>query len=83
MRVVMIFLGIVMFLFALVFIESELVKIEVRKKHLEEHLTHLQNQKKTLEFEVLQISNLARIEIEAKEQGFIFPRKQDILGVVQ
>lgn len=83
MRVIIIFLGVVIFLFVLVFIESELVKLEVRQEHLEEQLIVLQNRKKNLEFEVLHVSNLAQVEIEAREQGFIFPKENDILGVAK
>ncbi len=83
MRGLLIFAAVVVYLFSLVFIESELVKIQVRKENLENRFTELKNQKKVLEFEVMNLSNLAEIEIEAKERNFIFPEEKDILGVIK
>jgi hypothetical protein len=83
MRVVLIFAGIVIYLFLLVFIESELVKIEVRKDNLENRLVELESQKKALEFEIMNLNNAAIIEEQAKQQGFIFPGEDDILGVMK
>lgn len=83
MRGLLIFVAVVVYLFSLVFIESELVKIQVRKENLENRFTELKNQKKVLEFEVMNLSNLAEIEIEAKERNFIFPEEKDILGVIK
>jgi len=31
----------------------------------------------------MELSNLAVIEFEAKKRGFIFPQKEDILGVIK
>jgi chaperonin cofactor prefoldin len=83
MRGILIFLAIVGYLFALVYIESELVKIEIRKEYLKNQLETLKNQKRDLEFELVEFTNLARIEAEAKSRGFIFPQKEDILGVIK
>ena len=83
MRGLLIFAAVVVYLFSLVFIESELVKIQVRKENLENRFTELKNQKKALEFEVMNLSNLAEIEIEAKEKNFVFPEEKDILGVIK
>ncbi len=83
MRGLLIFIAVVVYLFSLVYIESELVKLQVTKENLENRFTELKNQKKVLEFEVMNLSNLAAIEAEAKERGFIFPREEDILGTVK
>jgi cell division protein FtsL len=79
----MILIAVVVYLFSLVFLESELVTLEARNEHLMNRLTELQNEKKRLDSEVMDISNLAVIEIEAKKRGFVFPRTGDILGVVK
>jgi len=83
MRGFLIFIAVVVYLFSLVFIESELVQLQVRKENLENRFTELKNQKKVLEFEVMKLSNLAEIEAEAEERDFIFPTEQDILGVIK
>ncbi|MGB3478091.1 MAG: hypothetical protein WBB67_02910 [bacterium] len=83
MRVVLIFLAIVFFLFSLVYIESELVKLAVRKENLENRAIELCNQGEVLELEVMSLSNLAKIEKDAKRKGFFFPGENDILGVVK
>jgi len=83
MRSVLVFIATVIYLFLVVFIESELVKLEVRKENLENRVIALKNEKKLLEFEVTDVSNLAKIEAAAKARGFIFPRETDILGVVK
>ena len=83
MRVVLIFLAVVFFLFSLVYIESELVKLEVRKENLKNRVVGLRNQEEVLEFEVMNLANLAKIEEAAKKKGFFFPDKDDILGVVK
>jgi cell division protein FtsL len=83
MRVILIFLVVVVFLFSLVYIESELVKIEVRKENLKNRVNELRNQKEMLELEVINLSNLARIEVDAKKRGFFYPDEDDILGVVK
>lgn len=83
MRVVLIFLAAVFFLFSLVYIESELVKLEVRKENLKNRVVGLRNQQEVLEFEVMNLANLAKIEEAAKRKGFFFPDKDDILGIVK
>jgi len=83
MRVVLIFLAVIFFLFSLVYIESELVKLEVRKENLKNRVVELRNQEEVLEFEVMNLANLAKIEEAAKKKGFFFPDKDDILGVVK
>jgi len=83
MRVVLLFIGVVVYLFLLVFIESELVKIEVRRENLQNRMRDLENTKKDLEFEIMNISNVALIEAQAKENGFIFPKESDVLGVIK
>ena len=83
MRVVLIFLVVVFFLFSLVYIESELVKLEVRKENLKNRVVELRNQEEVLEFEVMNLANLAKIEETAKKKGFFFPDEDDILGVVK
>ena len=75
--------AVVVYLFALVFLESELVKLEARNERLTNRVTELKNEKKRLESEVMELSNLAVIEFEAKKRGFIFPQKEDILGVIK
>lgn len=83
MRGFLIFISLIIFLFSIVYIESELVKLEVKKELFKNHLDELKNQKKELEFELMNISNLANIEAAAKLRGFIFPNNDDILGVVK
>ncbi len=83
MRVLLIFIAVVIYLFCLVFIESELVKLHVRKENLENRLVELKNQKEVLEFEVMNLSNLANIEAEAKRRNFIFPKEEDILDIIK
>ncbi len=83
MRGLLIFVAVVIYLFSLVFIESELVKLEVRKEKLRNRVVGLKNQKKFLQFEVMDLGNLARIEAEAKKRNFIFPKNEDILGVIK
>lgn len=75
--------AIVVYLFALVFLESELVKLEARNERLMNRVTELRNEKERLESEVMELSNLAVIEFEAKKRGFVFPREEDILGVIK
>lgn len=82
MRVLLIFIIVVVFLFALVYIESELVKLEVRKERLSNLVVELENEKRRLEFEVMDLSNLAVIEREAKQRGFVYPDEDDVLGAV-
>lgn len=83
MRGIVIFIAVLVFLFSVIYIESELVALEVRKENLENRLTELKNQKKLLEFEVMDLSNLATIKAQAHARGFIFPEEKDILGVVK
>jgi len=83
MRGFLIFIAVVIYLFSLIFIESELVKLEARKENLKNRVIELRNRKKILEFEAMDISNLANIEAEAKSRGYIFPNEKDILGVVK
>ena len=83
MRVVVIFMSIVIYLFLLVYIESELVKIDVRKENLQNRMQVLKDEHKELEFEMMNISNLALIEAQAKEHGFIFPGETDVLGALK
>ncbi|MEO0142644.1 MAG: hypothetical protein ABIL70_00310 [candidate division WOR-3 bacterium] len=83
MRIIGIFLLIVIYLFLLVYIESELVKIEIKKEPLKKRLIELKNEKKDLSAKLIDLSNLAVIEAEAKKRDFVFPTKEDILGVVK
>ena len=83
MRILIIFISIIVYLFLLVFIESELVKIEVRKEELKNRVVDLRNQKKQLESDLIDIANLANIEAAAKGMGFFFPEQSDILGVIE
>jgi cell division protein FtsL len=83
MRSIIIFIAVLVYLFSIIYIESELVALEVRKENLENRMTELQNQKKLLEFEVMGLSNLAAIKAQAQVRGFIFPEEKDILGVVK
>jgi hypothetical protein len=59
------------------------VKLEVRKENLKNRVVGLRNQQEVLEFEVMNLANLAKIEEAAKKKGFFFPDKDDILGVVK
>ena len=83
MRVLLIFVAVVVYLFSVVLIESELVKLEVRKENIRNRVIELRNYKRLLEFEIMNLSNLARIEDEAKKRGFIFPEENDILGIIK
>ena len=79
----MILVAVVAYLFLLVFIESDLVKSEARNEHLVNRFIELRNEKKQLDSEIMDLSNLAVIEVEAKRRDFVFPEQQDILGVVK
>jgi cell division protein FtsB len=70
-------------MFLLVFIESELVEIEVRKEDLKSQVVGLQNEKKQLGSSLIDVANLAYIESAARERGYIFPQPDDILGVIE
>ena len=83
MRILLIFSAIVIYLFLVVFMESELIKIEVRKEELKNRVVKLKNQKEQLESRLIDITNLANIETVAREMGLIFPEKEDVLGVVE
>ncbi|OGC41267.1 hypothetical protein A2Y85_00685 [candidate division WOR-3 bacterium RBG_13_43_14] len=83
MRLILIIFLVVFYLFTLVYVESELLKLEVRKEDLKEQSIELQNQEKSLEFQVAELSNLAYIEAAAKERGFTFPEKDEILGIIR
>jgi hypothetical protein len=43
----------------------------------------LRNEKKQLEFELSGLTNLADIEAAAKAIGYVFPDRDDILGVIE
>lgn len=79
----MIFVAIIVYLFLLVFIESELVKIEVRNEDLRNNVVELRNHKKQLESDLIDVANLANIETAAKAMGYFFPEQSDILGVIE
>uniref|UniRef100_A0A7V0Z578 Cell division protein FtsL n=1 Tax=candidate division WOR-3 bacterium TaxID=2052148 RepID=A0A7V0Z578_UNCW3 len=83
MRFLLIFLLGILYLFGLVYIESELVKFNIRKENLKNQVQELKNEKANLMAKVASLSNLARIEAEAKKHDFIFPAKDDILGVIK
>jgi hypothetical protein len=83
MRGIIIFIAVLVYLLSVIYIESHLVAFEVRKENLENRLTELMNQKKLLEFEIMDLSNLATIKAQAHARDFIFPEEKDILGVVK
>jgi preprotein translocase subunit SecY len=83
MRYILIFFGVIAYLFSLVFVESELIKIQIRREQLKNRYQESVNQKKELEFRLVKLSNLAVIEAQAKARGFIFPGKEEILGVIK
>ena len=83
MRILIIFVSVIIYMFVLVLIESELVKIEVRKEVIERDVVELESEKKQLESSLIDVANLAHIESAAKEMGFVFPQKDDILGVIE
>ena len=79
----MVFVAIIGYLFLLVFLESELVKIEVRMEELKSRVAQLRNHRKQMESDLLDIANLAKIETAAKAMGFSFPEQDDVLGVIE
>uniref|UniRef100_A0A7C4XAN7 Uncharacterized protein n=1 Tax=candidate division WOR-3 bacterium TaxID=2052148 RepID=A0A7C4XAN7_UNCW3 len=83
MRIIIIVFLILGYLFGLVYIESELVKTEIRKEVLKKTITELKNEKENLHSQLLSLSHLALIESEAKKKDFVFPQKNDILGIVK
>lgn len=83
MRILIIFFAILIYLFSIVYIESELVKVNIRKTNLKNQVQELRNKKANLQAQITELSHLARIENEAKKRGFIFPAKEEILGVVK
>ena len=60
-----------------------MVKLEVRKENLKNRVVELRNHEEVLEFEVMNLANLAKIEEAAEKKGFFFPDEDDILGVVR
>lgn len=83
MRTLIIFFAILIYLFSIVYIESELVKINIRKTNLKNQVQELKNEKANLQSQITELSHLARIENEAKKHGFIFPNREDILGIIK
>jgi cell division protein FtsL len=83
MRFLMIFVAVIIYLFLLVFMESELVKIEVRTENLTNEVIALRNRRKQLESDLIDITNLANIEEAAKKMNYVFPEPDDVLGVVE
>ncbi|MEO0185037.1 MAG: hypothetical protein ABIL22_03600 [candidate division WOR-3 bacterium] len=83
MRFLAICIAILLYLFSVVYIESELVKINIRKEYLKNQVQNLRNEKANLQAKITHFSNLAWIENEAKKRDFVFPEKDDILGVVK
>lgn len=83
MRMIMIILCIIVYLFCLIYLESELVKIEIKKESLRNRITELKNEKNSLELKLARFTNLVFIETEARKRNFIFPKKDDILGVLK
>ncbi len=83
MRLVLLILVGLLYLFGIVYIESELVKLNIRKMNLKNQIQELKNEKASLQTKITDVSNLARIEIEANKRGFVFPKKEDILGIIE
>ncbi|MGB9721707.1 MAG: hypothetical protein ACPL28_09535 [bacterium] len=83
MRFLAICFAVLLYLFGVVYIESELVKINIRKEYLKNQVQGLKNEKASLQAQIAHYSNLAWIESEAKKRGFVFPKKDDILGVIK
>ncbi|MCX7994592.1 MAG: hypothetical protein N3A65_02300 [candidate division WOR-3 bacterium] len=83
MRFFVIIFFILIYLFSLVYIESELVKYNIRKEELKNQVQELKNEKASLMARLNYFSNLAYIEAEAKKRDFIFPAREDILGIVK
>jgi len=83
MRILIFFFAVLIYLFSIVYIESELVKTNIRKDYLKNQVQELKNEKANFQAQITNLSNLARIETEAKKRGFIFPEKEDILGVIR
>lgn len=83
MRAILIAMLIFGYLFGLVYMESEMVKVKIRTELLRSQMLELMNTRRQLEAELLQQSNLARVESEAQKRGFVIPRPDDILGVVE
>jgi hypothetical protein len=79
----MLFVAAIIYLFLLVFIESELVKVEVRQENLKNEVVVLRNQRKQLESDLIDVANLASIEEAARMMDYVFPEQNDILGVVE
>jgi cell division protein FtsL len=83
MRIILGIIMVLIYLFSLVYIESELVKSRIRKEGLLNQIQELKNEQNNLKSQITSLSSLARIEAEAKKRGFVFPQKDDILGVVK
>ncbi|MEO0094522.1 MAG: hypothetical protein ABIL46_07435 [candidate division WOR-3 bacterium] len=83
MRFLLIILLVVLYLFSLVYIESELVKFNIRKENLKNQIQEVKNEQANLRAKLTHLSNLARVEAEAQKRDFMFPAKDDILGVVK
>ena len=83
MRGLLIFLAVALYLFSLILIESELLKLEVRKESLTNNFIELKGKRKLLESQIMDLTNLARIEAQAKKMGFVYPEEKDILGTIK
>lgn len=83
MRFVIIFFMIVAYLFSVVYIESELVRYRLRRELLRNRQQELMNRQQDLDSRLMQISNLAVIEEQARARNFVFPGPADILGVIR
>ncbi len=83
MRGLLIFLAVVLYLFSLILIQSELLKLEGRKETLANRLIELRGERKLLDAQIMDLANLARIEAKAKRMGLVYPQDRDILGTVK
>ncbi len=83
MRYVLMFLAAIGYLFSLVFMESELIKYQMRREQLRNRIQELARRQQELDSQLMKVSNLAVIESQARERNFLFPGKDDILGIIR
>jgi len=83
MRYVIMFLVAIGYLFSLVFMESELIKYQLRREQLRNRFQELALRQQELDSQLMKLSNLAVIETQARERNFVFPGKGDVLGIIR
>ncbi len=83
MRYVIMFLAAIGYLFSLVFMERELIKYQMRREQLRNRRQELVRRQQDLDSRLMELSNLAVIEVQARQRNYIFPGQGDVLGIIR